>query len=130
MLTRLAIALCLFGAACTSDGYDGARLGGRSLEKELCPTGCSDDTSRALATSREWDQVGEKSYVNIVGEIALDNACDLLPKSGLCASACDIGELGKQVPKGCIDISCELGSGYVIVASACAPEFTTQLTPH
>ena len=131
MLTRFALALCLFGTACATEDYDGARVGGRSLEKSLCPTGCSDDVTRALGSSEWFDELGGNAFVSSPpSSIAFEPACDLVPNKGLCAFACDANELAKHVLSGCITIACGLDDGRTIVTGACANDFTTSLTPY
>lgn len=131
MLTRFAIALCLFGTACATDEYDGARQGGRSLEKTLCPTGCDDDVSRALNSSEWWEEIGGNAFVSSPpSEVAFEPACNSVPNQGLCAFVCDTSELSKNIEAGtCTTIACGLADGRTIVASACN-EFTTALTPY
>ena len=132
MLNRYAIVLCLFGTACATDDYQGGRLGGRTVEKELCPTGCNDEVSRALASSEFWDEVAGNAYVSSPpSEIAFEPACSVVPNKGLCAFACDTNELAKHIPSGsCIAISCGLDDGRIVVAGACANQFGTVLTPY
>lgn len=132
MLKHLAIGICLLGAACASEVSDG-RLGGRSLQKEVCPTGCSDDVSRALAANELWEQVGDgSSYVNVPpDELAFDDACTQLPTRGPCASACDAQALQQYAPvSGCFHVRCDLKDGRIIVAGACSSTFTTNLQPY
>ena len=131
MLTRYAIVLCLFGTACATDDYDGGRQGGRSLQKELCPTGCTDDVSRALATSDWWEDVGGNAYVSSPpGEIAFEPACKIVPNEGLCAFACNTEALAKNIAAGtCTTIACGLSDGRTLVASACN-DFSTVLAPY
>jgi len=121
MLTRLTLALCLLATACTDD-YVNGRLGGKSLEKELCPTGCSGDVSRLLATGGEFDKVGENTFASVVGdEREFRDVCDVLPTDGLCANACDRDVLARQVPAGtCVAFACALTDGRDLLVGACA----------
>ena len=132
MLTRHVFMLCLLGsAACATDAYDGAQIGGRSVEKELCPTGCSDEVTRALASSEFFDEIGGNAFVTSPPtQIGFDDACNMLPSKGLCSLACDTAELGRRIPSGCITIACGLDDGRTVVAGACSNQFSTALTPY
>ena len=129
MPIRYALVLCLFGTACATDDYDGARQGGRSLEKELCPTGCSDDIERGLASS-EFEDVGGGAYVSAgAQEIEFAPACTQLPSTGLCSAACDPDRLGKLIPTGtCTTIACGLNDGRTLFTRACGYEVSVNLT--
>lgn len=128
MPIRYALVLCLF-AGCATDDYDGARQGGRSLEKELCPTGCDDDVERALS-SGEFTDLGNGAYVTAgPQEIDFAPACDRLPTTGLCAAACSPDLLGRVIPTGsCTTISCSLDDGRTLLTRACGYPVDVDLT--
>lgn len=59
---KLALVAALALTACaTETEYDGEILPGRSLAKELCPTGCSDEVTEGISRSR-WVQLDETTY--------------------------------------------------------------------
>ena len=130
MPIRYALVLCLFASACATDDYDGARQGGRSLEKELCPTGCSDDVDRALG-SGEFEDLGNGAYVTAgPSGIAFQPACTQLPSTGACAVACNQDALGGLIPRGsCSTIACDLDDGRTLLARACGYQVSVDLTP-
>ena len=130
MRIRHALLLCLFGSACATDDYDGARQGGRSLEKELCPTGCDDDVERALSTG-EFEDLGGGTYVTAgPSEIAFEPACTQLPRTGPCSAACDPGRIGRLIPTGsCTTITCDLDDGRTLLTRACGYGVIVDLTP-
>lgn len=120
MLTRAALVVCLFATGCIEESYENGRLGGKSLQKELCPTGCSDDVSRYLAgTDVEAEPLGDGRFV--IGGAA--EVCNALPSNGLCALACDAVELQKHVGAGtCINFRCALTDGRDLLVGQCAPD--------
>ena len=128
MSIRYAWVLCLF-TACATDDYDGARQGGRSLEKELCPTGCDDDISRALS-SGEFTDLGNGAYVTGgPQEIGFAPACTQLPSTGVCSAACSPDTIGKLIPTGsCTTIACGLNDGRTLFTRACGYEVSVDLT--
>ena len=122
------LALCLIATACSTD-YNYERLGGRSVGKDLCPTGCSSEVDKLLALPMHWEQLADKVYVSGddapdgAGGQILDDPCALLPQvaGDLCSFACDPDMLVAQIPKGqCVDIHCALPDGRVVVAGGCA----------
>ena len=119
MRSSIILAVALF-AGCAETEYRGAHVGGKSVQKALCPTGCSDEVERMLATGGRFEQVQDGVFVS-VGQIAADDVCNLLPEDGICADACDPDALKKYAsPGSCIDFKCVLRDGREIVAGACA----------
>jgi hypothetical protein len=116
---KLMFAVCLFGA-CTMETAS-ERLDGKTVEDELCATGCSAEVEEALATPRKWEEVGDKLFVSTDDQKLFDDPCAQLPAEGICAFVCDPDELIKHIPAGtCLDVRCELRDGREILAGACA----------
>src|SRR5687768_8041738 len=90
-MLKIAIAVCLIGAC--SYEYEYERLGGKSVQKELCPTGCNSEVEEALATALEWEQLDDKVFVNADDSKVFDDPCAMLPTEGVCAYVCDPEEL-------------------------------------
>jgi hypothetical protein len=119
MRTSLALTLCLF-AACAETEYRGAHVGGRSVQKELCPTGCNPDIANTLASWTQWERLDDLVFVSEEAGL-YDDPCAQLPAEGLCAYACDPVELAKHIePGSCVTMRCELRDGREILAGGCA----------
>lgn len=107
--------------ACAADTENG-QLGGRTVSKEMCPTGCSSTVEQALATNDVWDKIDDGVYVTHDDE-RIDDPCALLPSTGLCSQACNPDVMVRMLPAGqCMDISCNLSDRGVIVAGGCATQ--------
>ena len=65
---KLALVAALALTACaTETEFDGEVLPGRTLAKELCPTGCTDEVTAGINRSR-WRQLDETMY-ELVDEV-------------------------------------------------------------
>ena len=119
--TILALGLCGL-AACAQTEYQGGHVGGRSVAKELCPTGCPDHIATTLAAETTWERLDDLVFVSTDKE-AFDDPCALLPAEGVCAYACDPVELAKHIPPGtCSTFRCALRDGRELLAGGCNVE--------
>jgi hypothetical protein len=134
MLKSCALVLVVLGSACADDAYDGARVGGRTVEKEVCPTGCNDDVARAIATSEFFNQVSFNAFVTGPPQTlaSANDACNMLPADGLCPYACERDEIAARIALGsCVNFTCALADGRTIVAGACANDWVdNNLSPN
>ncbi len=66
---KLALVAVLALTACaTETEYDGDVMPGRTLAKELCPTGCTDEVTDGITRSR-WRQLDESTF-ELVDEVS------------------------------------------------------------
>ena len=119
MRSSIILALALF-AGCAETEYTGAQVGGKSVQKALCPTGCSDEVERVLGSGEQFEPIDDNLF-STVGELGAANVCDVLPAGGICADVCDLDALKRHAPAGsCIDFTCTLDDGRQIVGGVCA----------
>lgn len=113
-------ALGLVLLACTAE-VENPTLGGPSVQKELCPTGCPEAVDEVLGQRGPWEQYGRGVFVRRGDHRDTEtDPCSLLPDDGPCSMACDPDKLASTLPSGkCTTLRCDLPDGSVIVAGAC-----------
>ena len=118
----LAALVSLSFAACVDDTtYGGDALPGKTVQKAICPTGCSDDIESGI-DGGEWAQLTENSFINLHTATAAQGTsrCNAEQLTGGCAFACEPSKFISSIPAGsCAALRCEFSDGTEIMMGGC-----------
>lgn len=119
MMLATLMALSLAACADQDTTFEGDTLPGPTVQKVVCPNGCSPSIQNTLDNG-EWIPVGAGSFVNALTTVQGVSACSSLPATGQCAFACDPTAFRETLPVGtCAAIRCEFPDGGEVVVGGC-----------
>ena len=119
MMLAALVSLSL-GACATQDTvFEGEVLPGKTVQKVICPTGCSEDVQTTLENG-EWAPLSKNSFVNLNTAVPGTSQCNADTQTGGCQYACDPAAFIESLPVGtCAALRCDFADGGEVVLGGC-----------
>lgn len=118
MLAAL-VSLSLAACADQDTTYEGEVLPGKTVQKTICPTGCSDDVQTSLENG-EWAPLTKNSFINLHTAVPGTSQCHAESLTGGCQFACDPAKFIETLPVGtCAALRCDFADGGEVVLGGC-----------